>query len=336
MASVAPRTKTIFARLGGVEEPSHALPRRVVRVGGLRAERVHAAMNVGVLLAVVPREPIDHRLRLLRRRRVVQVDERLAVDATAQNRKVRADGVDIRSSSRGGRNGSHDRPSHAAAGSALRELPPHALLRARADRLERQAAQHVGGKSVNQQLPRVRVAQPARAEIEERLIVELTHGRAVRALDVVGENLELRLRVDLRILREQQRAVGLLGVGLLSVRSDDDLAVEDAARAIRQDAFVDLAAAAVRPSVIDRRVVVDEPLRVSDVESVQRALDTLAVQHGDDVVADERTAGTDRVQRARRTALSLHVDGVDVCRFRALVLERVVLERGVLADDDFA
>ena len=50
----------------------------------------------------------------------------------------------------------------------------------------------------------------------------------MRALHVVRKDLELRLGVDPRILREQQRVVGLLAVRLLRDRMDVDLAVEDA------------------------------------------------------------------------------------------------------------
>ena len=78
------------------------------------------------------------------------------------------------------------------------------------------------------------VGEAAGAQVEHRVVVELPDRRAVRALHVVGEDLELRLGVDLRVVGEQQRAVGLLGVGLLRVRPDDDLAVEHRARACRR------------------------------------------------------------------------------------------------------
>ena len=71
--------------------------------------------------------------------------------------------------------------------------------------------------------------EAARAQVEDRVLVELADRRAVRALHVVGEDLELRLGVDRRVVGQQQRPVGLLGVGLLRVVPDDDLAVEDGA-----------------------------------------------------------------------------------------------------------
>ena len=58
-------------------------------------EVVPAAMNVRVFFRVVPNQPVDDRLRLLRRRRVVEVDERLAADLARQNREVAANARDV-------------------------------------------------------------------------------------------------------------------------------------------------------------------------------------------------------------------------------------------------
>ena len=92
--------------------------------------------------------------------------------------------------------------------------------------------EHLAGERVDQHVARLGVGQAAGAQIEDRVVVELADRRAVRALHVVGEDLELRLGVDGRAVGQQQRAVGLLGVGLLRVLPDDDLAVEHRARAV--------------------------------------------------------------------------------------------------------
>ena len=52
-------------------------------------------MDVGVGLAVVPRDRIEHRLRLLGGRGVVEIDQRLAVDRPAQDREVGTDPLDV-------------------------------------------------------------------------------------------------------------------------------------------------------------------------------------------------------------------------------------------------
>ena len=51
-----------------------------------------------------------------------------------------------------------------------------------------------------------RQVEAARVQVEDRVLVELADRRAVRALHVVGEDLELRLGVDLRVVGQQQRS----------------------------------------------------------------------------------------------------------------------------------
>src|SRR6185436_9875995 len=78
-----------------VDEPPHSFTRRVVGVGGVHAEHVHATMNIRVLVAVVPNQAIDDALRLLRGRRVIQVHQRLSMNAPSQDWKVFADSGDV-------------------------------------------------------------------------------------------------------------------------------------------------------------------------------------------------------------------------------------------------
>jgi len=56
---------------------------------------MRSTMDVGVLVLIEILEPIDHALRLLRSRCVVQPDQRAAVDFLAQDGKVASDGLDI-------------------------------------------------------------------------------------------------------------------------------------------------------------------------------------------------------------------------------------------------
>ena len=72
--------------------------------------------------------------------------------------------------------------------------------------------------------------------------------------DVVGVDFELRLGVELGGRGQQQRMARLLAVGLLGMRLDDDLALEDAARLLVHHAFEDFAAGAAGHPMVD-----DEP-----------------------------------------------------------------------------
>ena len=64
------------------------LARGLVGVGRARGERVRGAVDVRVLVLVEMREPVDHGLRLLRRRRVVEPDQGAAVDLLIENGKI--------------------------------------------------------------------------------------------------------------------------------------------------------------------------------------------------------------------------------------------------------
>src|SRR5436305_1431835 len=136
-------------------------------------------------------------------------------------------------------------------------LPDIALL----DRFE-----HVGGEGVGQQLPRQIPTHTTTLHIEERLLIESPNRRAVRALHVVGEDLQLRLRVDLGLAGEKQGVVRLLPVRFLRDRMDVHLAVEHAVRLAVEHALVQLPAEAVRLRVYDERLVIAVLLAVQHVQ----------------------------------------------------------------------
>ena len=95
IASVAPRTNTISSLRGGVQEPAALLARVLVGVGRPRRELVRAAMDVRVLVPIEVLEAIDHGLRLLRRRAVVQPHQRAAVHASASTGNSRRSAYDV-------------------------------------------------------------------------------------------------------------------------------------------------------------------------------------------------------------------------------------------------
>src|SRR5258708_26382502 len=65
-----------------------------------------------------------------------------------------------------------------------------------ADRLDLDPANDVIGKGEDQQVACCLEVQAPRPEIEQRLVLKLTDGCPVRALDVVGIDLQLRLGAD--------------------------------------------------------------------------------------------------------------------------------------------
>src|SRR2546425_4528276 len=113
-----------------------------------------------------------------------------------------------------------------------------------AQRFELDSTDDVVREGLRQQAAGIRLADAPRAKIKERLRVDLPDRRPVRALDIVGVDLELRLGVDHRFFGQQKVLVALFRVGLLSVLAHDDLSVEDAFRPSVQDPLVNFPAVA--------------------------------------------------------------------------------------------
>jgi hypothetical protein len=79
----------------GIEEGGDFFARVFVSFGGFIGEEMQPPMHVGVLGRIGCIEPIEHRARLLRRRRIIEIDERLAIDLHRQDREIRPDAVHV-------------------------------------------------------------------------------------------------------------------------------------------------------------------------------------------------------------------------------------------------
>ena len=85
-----------FLSVGGVEKGPDLLARTLVGHRRTFRQQVHAAMDVGVVIAVAVADGVDHRLRFLHRGGIVQVHQRLAMHPLAQDRKIGADAGQIK------------------------------------------------------------------------------------------------------------------------------------------------------------------------------------------------------------------------------------------------
>ena len=79
----------------GVDEAANFVAGGFVGVGGAGSEFVRGAVNVGIFVRVEIAQAVDHALRLLRGGGVVEPDQRLAVDALLQDRKIAANGLHV-------------------------------------------------------------------------------------------------------------------------------------------------------------------------------------------------------------------------------------------------
>src|SRR5437588_620982 len=100
----------------------------------------------------------------------------------------------------------------------------------------------------------------------------------MRALHVIGVDFKLRFRIDDGVLGEQQRLIGLFGVGLLGVLMNKDLAVENAVRMTVEDALVEFMTAAVGPGVVEDGMVIHVLAAAGDVQAVDGGFAAFVIQ----------------------------------------------------------
>ena len=145
-----------FAVLARVDEALDLAARFLVFEGRRLRQVVDAAIDIGVLRRLVADEAVDHLARHLARRRIVEIDERLAVDLELEDREVGADALDVVRRRRRG--------SHARSGGRswlARRLVEQGCLEPLPERGDRYAIDDLGAERVGEQVARRRVGEPA-------------------------------------------------------------------------------------------------------------------------------------------------------------------------------
>ncbi len=245
IASVALRVKTISSARAGVEEAAHGLARLLVCLGRRVGEVMQAAMDVGVFVLVG-----------LRHRR------RSPPAASAPRRRCRDRPAACRRRSRQDREIPARRPRRRrgslivvqgvftdALTRCLRQpaaLTHAAFERAFATRLvaRTQRRWRLVEERLDQQLLGLGSRHAARHQVEQLVVVECAAGGAVAADGRRRRRSPAPAWWRTAAFRQQQRLRHHLAVGLLRVRLDDDLALEDARGLAVDDGLEQLAAVA--------------------------------------------------------------------------------------------
>ena len=176
------------------------------------------------------------------------------------------------------------------------------------------------------------LADAALTHVEQSCIVELTHGRSMRALHVVGVYLEHRLRVHSCCLCGAKVLVHLLRHGVLCAMAYKHSACEGSRRLVVEHIFVELVTRAVRHLVIYQRVVVHVLRLVGYHTAVTPALCAFALKLHVEAVARHAVVQRDDVMIKSRVALLLHVHVRDACVLVVGLLHAVEVERCVCSD----
>ena len=208
IASVALRVKTISSVRAALRNFADLRAAALIGLGRGVGEVMQAAMHVGVFALVGFRHAVEHRVRLLRRGGVVEIDQRLAVDLQRQRGKSSRTRVDVIGTVRDCRMHGHPRAASQRCAAAIASSRRSSLTI---------DFDGLADEGLDQQRLRFLLGKPARAQVEQQALVERAGGGAMAAGDVVGEDLELRLVVGLGLVGQQQRPRHHLGVGLLRV-----------------------------------------------------------------------------------------------------------------------
>src|SRR6478672_628933 len=186
-----------------------------------------------------------------------------------------------------------------------------------------EALDRLADKGLDQQGAGLVLGNAAGLEVEKQILVDLARGRAVAAHHVIGEDLKLRLRVELSRLGEQQRLRHLLAVGLLRAGRDDNLALEHAARLVVEHGLEQLAARAARNAMLDEQSRVAMLMAAHQKRSRHVEGRSLAGKGGIDLAAGERSSGRELEGLVVRIGVELHEpsDEVEGCLLFALELD---------------
>ena len=116
--------------------------------------------------------------------------------------------------------------------------------------------QRIGEEGQHHQHDRAILRHAARAQIEQRGLVDGAGGRAVAALHVIGVDLKLRLAEELAVLVQKQRLADLVAIGFLRPWLDKDLALKNALGTVLEHFLEHLTAFATLGGVGDEHGVV--------------------------------------------------------------------------------
>lgn len=180
-----------------------------------------------------------------------------------------------------------------------------------------------------QQGLRLCLRQAARAQVEQRVGIELADGRAVRGLHFIGVDHQRRLGVDLGIGRQQQVLVGQVRIGAVGAFADLDATMEHHAAAVGGNATPQQLATRIARDVVDAQAGLDVASAIAEQHAVGGQLGVVAFQAHVQFVAAECCAQFQVDAVVLRVAGQHRVGTQEAGLARAAGLHAGVLEHGI-------
>jgi len=118
-------------------------------------------------------------------------------------------------------------------------------LQLHAEWLQLDPIDHLLNEGINEEAAGCLLRYSARAQVEQRLVVQLTDRGTVCALYVVGVNFEPRSSIDLGMIGENQVLVLLVGIGAIGTVAHHESAVEHAVPTTLEYTLIQLVAGAM-------------------------------------------------------------------------------------------
>ena len=166
--------------------------------------------------------------------------------------------------------------------------------------------------------------------VEEGGIIELTHGRAMRALHVVGINFQHWLGEHTGLLGGSQVLISHLRGSLLSTMFYQYTSSKSAYGLVVKDIFIELVRSAMRGLMDDKRIVIDMLLLIGNHTTVAAAFSSLARESEVEFVASDTVVQRDDVMVHTTVALLVDIDIADANVLSVRLFEAIEVERGIL------
>lgn len=133
-------------------------------------------------------------------------------------------------------------------------------------------------KSFDDDLFRLCLWNSTRLEIEQRFLFQLANGGAMRAADIIGEDLQAGDRISARSVAQDQISVGLITVSFLCSRRDVDHALPNRATLTLQRTLEQQVAGRVLGKMILLRIMIKMLIAICKIKTGHTTLRAFAHQ----------------------------------------------------------